>query len=85
MKTLYLFTGLPGSGKSSVSRIFATKEKLPRVSKDDEQMTLFEKFGFNSNDEKKELVKKRTILFLISYHLFLLNSIRLSWTNGSEA
>lgn len=60
MRTIFLFAGLPGSGKSFVSKLFAKKENLPRISKDDEQVALFEKFGFNSNAEKKALVKRQT-------------------------
>ena len=56
MKNIYIFTGLPGSGKSSTSKVFAERWKLPRVSRDDEQVALFEQHGFHSNDEKKVLL-----------------------------
>ena len=71
MKKIYLFTGLPGSGKSSVSKLLALKKQYPRVSKDDEQVTLFEKFGFNSNDEKRKLVKKADDLIFAKLSTFL--------------
>ena len=71
MKTIYLFTGLPGSGKSSVSKLFAAKNKYPRVSKDDEQMALFEKFGFNSHSEKRELVRKADNLVFAKLSSFI--------------
>ena len=71
MRTIFLFTGLPGSGKSSVSKLFAKKENLPRISKDDEQVALFEKFGFNSNAEKKALVKRADTIILDKLSWFL--------------
>lgn len=62
MKKVYWFTGIPGSGKSTLSRSFAEQEGIIRVSKDDEEVRLFEKFEFRSNEEKKHWYPKPMLL-----------------------
>lgn len=56
--TLYVFSGIPGSGKSTLSRAIANSFGIDLISKDIEQVTLFEKFGFQSREEKLKLVKE---------------------------
>ena len=56
--TLYVFSGIPGSGKSTLSRAIANSFGFDLISKDIEQVTLFEKFGFQSREEKLKLVKE---------------------------
>lgn len=53
---VYIFSGLPGSGKSSLSKVFSRIKSCPRLSKDDEQVSLFEKYGYSTSEEKKMLV-----------------------------
>lgn len=59
---VFVFSGIPGSGKSSLSKAFSNSHNYKRVSKDDEQVNLFEEFGFNSNLEKRILVDKADII-----------------------
>ena len=54
---LIIVTGIPGTGKSSVSKALSSKLGFPLVSKDAVQCELFEKYGFDNNNEKKELVR----------------------------
>lgn len=56
--TLYVFSGIPGSGKSTLSRAIADSFGIDLISKDIEQVMLFEKFGFQSREEKLKLVKE---------------------------
>lgn len=56
--TLYVFSGIPGSGKSTLSRGIAKYYGIDLISKDIEQVILFEKFGFQSREEKQKLVKE---------------------------
>lgn len=56
--TLYVFSGIPGSGKSTLSRAIADSFGIDLISKDIEQVILFEKFGFQSREEKLKLVKE---------------------------
>ena len=58
------------NGDRTIS-FYIPKENLPRISKDDEQVALFEKFGFNSNAEKKALVKKADTIILDKLSWFL--------------
>ena len=56
--TLYVFSGVPGSGKSTLSRAIADSFGIDLISKDIEQVKLFENFGFQSREEKQKLVKE---------------------------
>ena len=56
--TLYIFSGIPASGKSSVSKIIADYLNIDLISKDIEQVILFQKYGFQSREEKLKLVKE---------------------------
>ncbi len=56
--TLYVLTGVPASGKSSVAREIADFLNVELISKDIEQVALFEKYGFRSREEKLKLVKE---------------------------
>lgn len=52
---LIIFTGLPASGKSSIATIIAQDLSIPYYSKDDYKISLYEKYGFKSHDEKRKL------------------------------
>ena len=52
---LILFTGAPASGKSSIASVLSEELGIDMVSKDALKIELFEKYGFNSHEEKKKL------------------------------
>ena len=56
--TLFVFSGIPGTGKSTLSKAIANSFSIDLISKDIEQVILFEKFGFQSREEKLKLVKE---------------------------
>ncbi len=50
-----LVTGIPASGKSTISRYLAEKLQIPMISKDDIKEKLFDEVGFRSRAEKNKL------------------------------
>jgi len=52
---LIIFTGAPASGKSTIASFFAKEMAVPFLSKDEIKVSLFEKYGFNSNEERTKL------------------------------
>lgn len=55
MKTCILITGIPASGKSTLSRRLGSRLNLPVISKDDIKERLFDDIGFASRAEKVQL------------------------------
>lgn len=55
---LILFTGPPASGKSTISSNVGKKLNIEVISKDMYKIQLFDRYGFKSNEEKKELSLK---------------------------
>ena len=55
MKTCILVTGIPASGKSTLSRWLGERMNLPVISKDDIKELLFDDIGFASRAEKVQL------------------------------
>lgn len=55
MKTCILVTGIPASGKSTLSRWLGKRMNLPVISKDDTKELLFDDIGFASRAEKVQL------------------------------
>ena len=55
MKTCILITGIPASGKSTLSRQLGQRLNLPVISKDDIKERLFDDIGFASRAEKVQL------------------------------
>ena len=52
---LIFIAGVPGSGKTTISQMLSNTLSIPCLSKDDLKLELYEKFGFNSFEEKKKL------------------------------
>lgn len=59
---LYVFSGVPGSGKSILSKSIADYLCIDCISKDVEQVRLFEQHGFGSREEKLQLVKEADLI-----------------------
>ena len=68
---IVVVSGVPGSGKSSLSKAIANAFNYDRVSKDEEQVKLFEEYGFISHDEKLKWVQEseETVLKIIREHI----------------
>lgn len=61
---LIIFTGAPASGKSKIASFFAKEMSVPFLSKDEIKVSLFEKYGFNSNEERTRLsIQAEEILY----------------------
>ena len=54
---LILITGIPGSGKTTISQKLSRELRIKRISKDEFKLDYYEKYGFASNEEKHELDK----------------------------
>ena len=54
---LILITGIPGSGKTTISQKLSRELGIKRISKDEFKLDYYEKYGFASNEEKHELDK----------------------------
>ena len=54
---LILITGIPGSGKTTISQKLSRELRIKRISKDGFKLDYYEKYGFASNEEKHELDK----------------------------
>ena len=54
---LILITGIPGSGKTTISQKLSQELGIKRISKDEFKLDYYEKYGFASNEEKHELDK----------------------------
>lgn len=52
---IYLFTGKPGSGKTTLSRWFAAERGIPRFAKDDLKEAMFDAMGEVSREQSKKL------------------------------
>jgi len=52
---LIIFTGAPASGKSSIADEVGKRLGINVISKDENKIRLFEKYGFTNHDEKKKL------------------------------
>lgn len=57
MMNLILITGIPGSGKTTISQKLSRELGIKRISKDEFKLDYYEKYGFASNEEKHELDK----------------------------
>ena len=57
MMNLILITGIPGSGKTTISQKLSRELRIKRISKDEFKLDYYEKYGFASNEEKHELDK----------------------------
>ena len=57
MMNLILITGIPGSGKTTVSQKLAQELGIKCISKDEFKLDYYEKYGFSSSEEKRELDK----------------------------
>ena len=56
-KILILISGFPGTGKTYLSNILINKIKnLNYISPDDLKEEIYDKYGFNNNDEKEKLI-----------------------------
>ena len=51
---LIIFTGAPASGKSSIADEVGKRLGINVISKDENKIRLFEKYGFTNHDEKKK-------------------------------
>jgi tRNA uridine 5-carbamoylmethylation protein Kti12 len=54
---LILISGIPGSGKTTVSQKLAQELGIKCISKDEFKLDYYEKYGFSSSEEKRELDK----------------------------
>ena len=57
MMNVILVTGIPGSGKTTISQKLSRELRIKRISKDGFKLDYYEKYGFASNEEKHELDK----------------------------
>ena len=57
MMNLILITGIPGSGKTTISQKLSQELEIKSISKDEFKLDYYEKYGFASNEEKHELDK----------------------------
>lgn len=55
---LYIFTGAPASGKSTLAKDISKIIQTKYLSKDEIKISLFNEFGFNNHGEKKKLSLK---------------------------
>ena len=52
---IILVSGIPGSGKTTITRMLSEELGISRVSKDDIKCELYNRYGFASKEEKKNL------------------------------
>ena len=70
-KYLILVTGLPASGKTTISKRLAVEFGLHYIGKDEYKIKMYEEYGFSSAEEKKALDNRSEELMYSDLHLLL--------------
>lgn len=70
-KYLILVTGLPASGKTTISKRLVDEFGVQYIGKDEYKIKMYEEYGFSSTEEKKALDNRSEELMYSDLHLLL--------------